>query len=323
MNNIYNIYIYNFIMFELQNIFLTLFLFQALIQFTSSIDNQNQTCNILSFSGGGSFGVVEVGILSQIAMDKYDMITGVSAGGLNAGFLSYYNNVDTNLNDGIDNLANIYIQMNNSNVYTHNFNQIQRTWSYYNTEPLRKTISKELNKMTSKPSRPTLIGSTNLNTGFFEIFVFNEKDNITEQVDILMATSAIPLIFPPQQIQGKYYVDGGAIANEIISGIEGYLPWCNYFNITFITASEKINQISTINSFEEYVKRTAQVVLNDFDNELAEIIQNPCDSPIGKIHYCYASSDKLNNYSILDFSHGEELYEIGKNEFICEEYNYC
>lgn len=137
MKNIYNIYIYiyiyNFIMLGLQKIFLSLFLFQTLIQFTSSIDNQNQnqnqTCNILSFSGGGSFGVVEVGILSQIAIEKYDMITCVSAGGLNAGFLSYYNNVDTNLNDGIDNLANIYIQMNNSDVYTHNFNQIQRTWS--------------------------------------------------------------------------------------------------------------------------------------------------------------------------------------------------
>ena len=42
-----------------------------------------------------------------------------------------------------------------------------------------------------------------------------------------------------------------------------------------------------------------------------------------KIHYCYPLSDELNNYSVLDFSHGTELYEIGKNNFTCEEYNYC
>jgi predicted patatin/cPLA2 family phospholipase len=287
------------------------------------LESSNKTCNILSFSGGGSFGVVEVGILSQIALKKYDMITGVSAGGLNSGFLSYYNNDETNLVDGINNLANIYINMSNSDVYKHNFDQVQRTWSYYDTTPLRLTIQKELMKMKYTPTKPTLIGSTNLNTGFFEIFEFEKKINKKDQTDIMMATSAIPFIFPPQIIEGKYYVDGGAVANEILNGIEGYLPGCEYFNITFITSSEKINQINTIDSLEEYSKRIIKVVINDFNNELNEIIQNPCPNPKGKIQYCYASSTKLDNYSILDFSHGAELYEIGKNDFICEEYPYC
>lgn len=290
----------------------------------SSIDISNKTCNILSFSGGGSFGAVEVGILSKISLDNYDMITGVSAGGLNAGFLSYYNNKDSNLEDGINNLANIYINMNNDDIYKHNFKQIKKTWSYYSTEPLRATITKELDKMIStKPTKPTLIGSTNLNTGFFDIFEFNKKDDKEEQVNILMATSAIPLIFPPQKIQEYYYVDGGAIANEILSGIEGYLPMCNNYNITFITSSEKINELESINTFDEYIKRTIDVVISNFDNELVEIVSNPCEYPKGKINYCYASSDKLENYSILDFSYGLELYKIGQNEFICEEYNYC
>jgi predicted patatin/cPLA2 family phospholipase len=302
-------------------IFLTLSLLANIVLFSFGI---KQSCDILSFSGGGSFGAVEVGILSKIALDKYDMITGVSAGGLNAGFLSYYNSDNINLKDGINNLANIYIGMNNSDVYKHNFDQIQRTWSYYDTEPLRTTINSELLKMELtklKPTKPTLIGSTNLNIGFFEIFEF-EKKTLKEQVDILMATSAIPFVFPPQHINNNYYIDGGAIANEILNGIEGYLE-CEYYNITFITSSEKINQIKTIDSLETYAKRIIQVVLNDFNNELAEIIQNTCENPKGKINYCYASSDKLENYSILDFSHGNELYNIGKNEFICEEHNYC
>jgi hypothetical protein len=295
----------------------------AYFNFIFGLEEINKTCNVLSFSGGGSFGVVEVGILSQISLDKYDMITGVSAGGLNAGFLSYYNIPNVNLKDGIKNLANIYISMNNSDVYKHNFDQIQRTWSYYDTSPLRFTIKKELLKMKTKPSKPTLIGSTNLNTGFFEIFVFNEKQDIKDQTNIMMATSAIPFLFPPQFINNYYYIDGGAIANEILNGIEGYLTECNNFNITFISSSEKINQIESIKTLEDYFKRVIQVVSNDFNNEFVEIESNPCKFSKGIINYCYASSDKLKNYSILDFSHGAELYEIGKNEFICEIYNYC
>ncbi len=308
---------------KLFRIFYSFVWLSTLVQLVYCSEQINKTCNVLSFSGGGSFGVVEVGILSQISLDGYDMITGISAGGLNAGFLSYYNIPNTNLNDGIENLANIYIGMNNSDVYKHNFDQIQRTWSYYDTTPLRFTIQKELLKMKTKPSKPTLIGSTNLNTGFLEIFVFNEKQNIKDQTNIMMATSAIPFLFPPQFINDNYYVDGGAISNEILNGIEGYLPNCNNYNITFITASEKINQIESIKTLEEYLKRVIKVVTNDFNNELVEIANNSCKFSKGTINYCYASSDKLKNYSILDFSHGAELYEIGKNEFVCEEYNYC
>lgn len=305
--------------------------------------NNKPICQVLSFSGGGSFGAVEVGILSQIALDNYDMITGVSAGGLNAGFLSYFN-IDLSksnttkpnytLSDGIDNLAGIYFNLKNSDVYTHNFAQIHSTWSYYDTIPLRKTITKEIEKLfrfnLTNPN-PTLIGSTNLNQGNLEIFRF-DLENKKNQVDILMATSAIPLIFPPIHFGSNLYTDGGTVANEIINGIEGYIG-CDKYNITFITASEKINSIESINTFDDYVQRVIQVVITDFDDELAEIIDNPCVNENmnmnkivnnkGWINYCYPVSSTLSNYSILDFEHGKELYEIGKNNYVCEQYNYC
>ena len=303
--------------------FIIIFFMNISFNFVNSFHDSNKTCNILSFSGGGSYGAVEIGILSQISLDKYDMITGVSAGGLNAGFLSYYNNDNTDFYEGIEYLSNIYINMKNSDVYEHNFDQIQKTWSYYDTSPLKQTIEKELLKMTHHPTKPTLIGSTNLNTGFFEIFKFNQKQDKKDQVDIMMATSAIPFIFPPQKISNNYYVDGGVISNEILNGIDGYLPSCNYYNITFIVSGEKINQIESILSFEEYTKRIIQTILNDFNNEFIEIAHNKCSYPKGKINYCYASSDELKKYSLLDFSHGKELFEIGKNKFICEEYVYC
>ena len=294
-----------------------------------------ELCQILSFSGGGSFGAIEVGILSKISLDKYDMITGISAGGLNAGFLSYFNidSSQTNytLSDGIDNLARIYFNLTNSDVYTHNFAQIYSTWSLYDTTPLRKTLTREIDKLQDfnqlniKP-KPTLIGSTNLNQGNLEIFRF-DLENKKNQIDILMATSAIPLVFPPIQLGSNLYVDGGAIANEIINGIEGYTG-CDKYNITFITASEKINPITSINTFDDYIRRVIQVVITGFNNELTEIINDPCVNSLSKnnkglINYCYPISSSLSNFSMLDFEHGKELYEIGKNNYKCEQYNYC
>lgn len=300
-----------------------IFVMILLFKFVNMFEIKKDVCQVLSFSGGGSFGAVEVGILSEIALDKYDIITGVSAGGLNAGFLSYYNSDNTKLSDGIDNLSNIYNNLNNSDVYTHNTAQIYRSWSYYDTTPLRKTITKELSKLNCKEPKTTLIGSTNLNTGGFQIFRFDTENKIN-QVDLLMATSAIPLVFPPVKFNSNYYVDGGAIANEIINGIESYVNCINY-NITFISSSNKINQISSIESFEDYIKRISQVVLTNFNNELTEIMQDPCpDNNLkGIINYCYPTSIKLNDYSMLDFSHGKELFEIGKKEYTCEKINYC
>jgi predicted acylesterase/phospholipase RssA len=148
----------------------------------------------------------------------------------------------------------------------------------------------------------------------------------------MMATSAIPLAFPPENIQGTYYVDGGAVANEIISGVESFLAKdCDKYNFTFITASEGLAQVSAIDSLNDYVRRVVKVVMTDFNNELAEIIDAPCYSDAsgtssgtkGAIQICHPVGDYLSKYSSMDFSYGKELYEIGYNHFTCDSYPYC
>ena len=71
----------------------------------------------LSFSGGGSFGAVEIGILKRVVETdnkSYDLYTGISAGALNAGFLSYYSNIKT----GIQTSENIYSTLRNHMIYS-------------------------------------------------------------------------------------------------------------------------------------------------------------------------------------------------------------
>ena len=53
--------------------------------------------NQLAFSGGGAFGAVEIGILKKLQTinnNKFDIYTGISAGGINAGYLSHFKNLD-------------------------------------------------------------------------------------------------------------------------------------------------------------------------------------------------------------------------------------
>lgn len=289
-----------------------------------------ETCQILSFSGAGSFGAVEGGMLNAIVKSnpkiQYDMITGISAGGLNAGFLAYYND-GTNFQEGIQNLREIYNSMTNDDVYIRDIMDISTNWAYYDTSVLRKTLEKQLLKLNKTMTKPTLVGSTNLNTGNLDIFRF-DKATKEEQLKILMATSAIPFLFPPEKIIDSngitnIYIDGGAISNEIISGVTSYIN-CNRYNITFITASEKMEINNNINSLSEFSKRVINVVLTDFNNQLASIISNPCETNVrGDINYCYPKTNKLNDYSFLDFNNGEVLYNIGNDYLVCDRYNYC
>ena len=99
---------------------------------------------------------------------------------------------------------------------------------------------------------------------------------------------------------------------------------CNKYNITFITATEKLQTNNEINSFQVFLKRVIEVVISDFNNQLASIISNPCQTTVrGTINYCYPKTDKLNDYSFLDFDNGAILYDLGYNYLVCEKYNYC
>ena len=67
-------------------------------------------------------------------------------------------------------------------------------------------FSKNLSK---KQQRKLSIGVTNANTGEFERY--DEKLSVSDIVSALMASSAIPALFPYQIFRGNTYFDGGVI----------------------------------------------------------------------------------------------------------------
>ena len=264
--------------------------------------------NQLSFSGGGSFGAVEIGIAKYIVEKEqrqekeptktYDLYTGISAGALNSGFLSYYKD----LNTGIKFAEKLYGEMHNRMV----FELLPTTGiSVLNTTPLKKTLSAIIDNMPNEPVIHTLIGATNLNSGNLDVYTFEENDN-AGKVLLLLSSSAIPGIFPPIEYNGNLYADGGTLSNELLQvEHEGYL------NITYITPYEGfLYNDAPITSLKDMLIRTFQIATGNFNNPLATMNQD-CTNPIGEINKYFVKSDYLSNYSSMNFDYGSELIEIG------------
>ena len=290
--------------------FLYLVLFLQFFQFLTLTTAFNQ----LSLSGGGSFGAVEIGILKRIIetdYKTYDLYTGISAGALNAGFLSYY----SDLKSGVKMAEKLYSGMHNLLVYE----LLPSTGvSILNTEPLFKTLTKVINGMPSKTAVPTLIGATNLYSGNLDVYSF-ENNDAANKVLLLMSSSAIPGIFPPINYNGQLYADGGTLSNELlqVKGQTGYL------NITYITPYEGyVYNNEPITSLKDMIKRTLDIVLSNFNNPMAILNQN-CLNPVGEINKYFVSPEYLEDYNSLNFDNGKELIDIGYKYVTSRKYKIC
>lgn len=274
------------------------------------IDGLNQ----LSFSGGGSFGAVEIGILKrilEIENKKFDLYTGISAGALNAGYLSYYQNIHL----GVKSAETLY-----SNIKTRMIYDIFPSTgvSLLNTTPLQKTLTNIIQSMPNIPAIHTLIGATNMYSGKLDIYNFEDQDDINK-VLLLMSSSAIPGMFPPISFNGQLYADGGTLSNELIDVEHD----TNYLNITFITPYEDYAYNDTpINSLKDMLCRTAMIILSNFNNPISSLNQN-CRIPIGEINKYYVPPDVLKGYNILNFNSGQELVDIGYKNMVHKKFSIC
>jgi NTE family protein len=83
--------------------------------------------------------------------------------------------------------------------------------SYYDTAPLRATLLKlvDFDLINSKQVRLS-VGAVNVRTGNFAYF-----DNTTQKIgpEHIMASGALPPGFPPVEIDGEHYWDGGLVSN--------------------------------------------------------------------------------------------------------------
>ncbi len=169
-------------------------------------------------SGGGNLGAGQVGtVLALLERGiEPDLLVGTSAGALNAAYLAG----DPGLG-GAQRLAAIWTSVRTREVFRlglkpwHLLSHLRGEALYHN-EDLRRLLERSLRYRSIEDARLALrIVATDFDTGSAAAF------HSGPVVDAVLASAALPGLFPPVEIEGRLYVDGGIADNVPIAPAVG------------------------------------------------------------------------------------------------------
>lgn len=136
-------------------------------------------------------------------------------------------------------------------------------------------------------SKPFYIAVSNLNTGKAE---YKNTGSISQTV---MASSAIPVLFIPVQMNGNVYVDGGLVDNLPVAPIR---PLCQKLIVSSLIP---VNQRREIKGIKSIISRVAEMATNgNLNNEksTADLIIEP---------------PALADYEYLSVKKADEIFRVG------------
>ena len=180
-------------------------------------DPEKRPKRALVLSGGGSRGAYEVGVVKALIEQgiEFDFAFGTSIGGINAAFIASGNF------DRLEHLWNTLLGTDLFRMPT--IDQIRlllkgSRWGLLDTAPLEKLLFKELNLQKFKESTMKVgLLTTDLCTLQTRVITTDEIESLPELVDVLMASSAIPIIFPSRSLNGEgMWMDSGLVRNTPI-----------------------------------------------------------------------------------------------------------
>jgi NTE family protein len=165
-------------------------------------------------SGGGSLGAVEVGMLGALAEHGIapDLVVGSSVGAINAAWVAGRPGLE-----GVSELGNVWRSVRRRDVFPLNpvigfGGFIGRTDHLVPPANLRRLLTRHVNyERLEQAPIPVRVVATDITTGF-EVVLDNGP-----AVAAILASNAIPAVFPPVEIDGRHLVDGGVADNTPIS----------------------------------------------------------------------------------------------------------
>lgn len=202
--------------------------------------------SVLVLQGGGALGAYQAGVFEALSQEGMapDWVAGISIGAINAAIIAgnppgervkrlrqFWHGVSRELLFRID---------AESGFARRTFNEISAAWaagfgipgffnarlpwplpewpasldrlSYYDTTALRDTLLElvDFDRINNGPSRFS-VGAVNMLTGNF--IYFDNTGNRKIGPEHIMASGALPPGFPPVEIDGEWYWDGGLVSN--------------------------------------------------------------------------------------------------------------
>lgn len=172
------------------------------------------TTTAFVLSGGGSLGSVQVGMLLALAERGVaaDFIVGTSVGAINAAYIANHPGLT-----GVQSLADIWSGLTRRDIFPTDPLRLMRVAArreagFANPAPLRRLLQRHLGyDSIESASCALMVVATEVSTGR-EVQVARG-----DVVDAVMASAALPGVFPPVQVGAHLLMDGGVVNNTPIS----------------------------------------------------------------------------------------------------------
>ncbi|EJT84357.1 patatin [Pseudomonas putida S11] len=172
------------------------------------------TQTAIVFAGGGSLGAVQVGMLRALveAEVQFDMVVGASVGAINGAYFAARPNAQ-----GVETLAEFWRGLSRTDIFPLSWldtcrGLLKRRGFLLQPAALHRLLGKALPIHRIEDAKlPLHIVTTDLLSGAETVLCNGELEQA------LLASAAIPLVFPCVQIGGQFLVDGGVASNTPIS----------------------------------------------------------------------------------------------------------
>ena len=158
----------------------------------------------LVLSGGGASGIVQVPFLEELIRRdiRPDLIVGSSVGAVNGAFLAFHPH-------NIEGLADLWIALRNTRLWHRNILRITRNLLTKGTSVYKNRFLRDLFKQhvtideIAAAEIPLYLVTTSLSSGRKRILARGQL------LSGVMASIALPGLFPPVRFDGDWCVDGG------------------------------------------------------------------------------------------------------------------
>jgi NTE family protein len=202
----------------------------------------------LVLQGGGALGSYQAGVYEALATSEYvpDWVAGISIGAINAAIIAgnvpekrverlraFWEGITTSWPWPIGSDAAFDVHRRASCLNALVFGQPgffaprlptlgTMPQSYYDTRPLKQTLERlvDFDRINGGEIRFS-VGAVNVRTGDFAYF---DNARTTIRAEHVMASAALPPGFPPVEIDGECYWDGGLVSNTPLQYVLEYIP---------------------------------------------------------------------------------------------------
>jgi NTE family protein len=231
----------------------------------------------IALSGGGARGISHLGVLKALEENgiRPDIVSGTSAGAIIGGFYC--------AGFSPDKILEILVKTKMLTIFKPAF-----SWKgLLSMDKLSSILQERLPLKFDELSIPLIVSATNLEAGKTHYF---KQGNLHQAI---LASSCIPVLFNPIEIEGIKYIDGGILNNLPVEALQ------QKADLVIAVGCNPISYKKRINSFKDVMERSSLLAINE----------NTLKSRL--LAGIFIEPPELAKFSGFDLSKAQEIFETG------------